>query len=257
MFANLNDQRPEAEKGFTLIELSIVIVIIGLIVAGVVGGEALVKQAKIRAQIAQLNKYKISYNSFKLGYNAIPGDMRNASDYWPFQNDGNGDGRISTNANAAYTDTENRRFFQHLSAAGLVNANYENTWQLGVGFPSLKINANKGMLATNTAITALPPNSRHQVSSLQGFSYKVALSLEYSIVLSGHPSFFNDYNGTASPRVYYSIDNKIDDGNPVEGIFKSLRVFNSIHGNCLTGVDGDYLVTNDEPSCIASYMLEK
>ncbi|MDG4546605.1 MAG: hypothetical protein PQ612_10630 [Rickettsiales bacterium] len=183
--------------------------------------------------------------------------MRNASDYWPLQNDGNGDGRISANANNAYNDTENRRFFQHLSAAGLVEANYENTWKLGLGFPSLKINANKGMLATNTAITALPPDSRHQVSSLEGFSYKVALSLEYSIVLSGHPSYFNDYNGTASPRVYYSIDNKIDDGNPVEGIFKSLRVFNSIHGNCLTGVDGDYLVTNEAPACIASYMLQK
>ena len=67
------------QEGFTLIELSIVIVIIGLIVAGVVGGQTLVLQAKIRSQISDFNKYKIAYNTFQLEYNAIPGDFNQAS----------------------------------------------------------------------------------------------------------------------------------------------------------------------------------
>jgi prepilin-type N-terminal cleavage/methylation domain-containing protein len=64
------------EKGFTLIKLSIVIVIIGLIVAGVVGGQAWVQQANIRGLISDINKYTIALYTFKLEYNAISGDMR-------------------------------------------------------------------------------------------------------------------------------------------------------------------------------------
>ncbi|MDA0782810.1 MAG: prepilin-type N-terminal cleavage/methylation domain-containing protein [Rickettsiales bacterium] len=98
MFITLKDRRPESEKGFTLIELSIVIVIIGLIVAGVVGGQALVNQSKLRTIITELNQFKFQINTFYLEYNALPGDMPNAHSYWPNCNSGatavqcNGDG---------------------------------------------------------------------------------------------------------------------------------------------------------------------
>lgn len=69
-------------KAFTLIELSIVVVIIGLIVAGVVAGQSLVKQAKIRGVIQNWQKYTAAVTAFQLQYNTIPGDMPNASSYW-------------------------------------------------------------------------------------------------------------------------------------------------------------------------------
>ncbi len=46
--------RSNLKMGFTLIELSIVIVIIGLIVAGIIGGQSLVRQAKVRPIITNI-----------------------------------------------------------------------------------------------------------------------------------------------------------------------------------------------------------
>ena len=66
----------------------------------------------------------------------------------------------------------------------------------------------------------------------------------------------NDYIGTSDPKTYSNIDTKIDDGNPIEGLFRSHRVWNSTQGDCLTGLDGDYLLTNERPSCLAGYIIE-
>lgn len=65
------------KKGFTLIELSIVLVIIGLVVGGVLVGRDLISAAAVRAQISQLEKFQTAVNTFKGKYNALPGDMNN------------------------------------------------------------------------------------------------------------------------------------------------------------------------------------
>jgi prepilin-type N-terminal cleavage/methylation domain-containing protein len=70
------------KAGFTLVELSIVIVIIGLIVAGVVGGQRLIKNAKVLSQVSDLKKYDVAFNAFVLQYDNVPGDLRAASSYW-------------------------------------------------------------------------------------------------------------------------------------------------------------------------------
>jgi len=61
--------------GFTLIELSIVMVIIGLIIGGVLVGNDLIEAAKIRSQITQIQKYHTAVNTFKLKYDYLPGDI--------------------------------------------------------------------------------------------------------------------------------------------------------------------------------------
>ena len=68
-----NNLNMRTNTGFTLIELSIVIVIIGLIVAGVVGGQAIVKQSKLRSLISEIDLFHVSINSFYLEYNYLPG----------------------------------------------------------------------------------------------------------------------------------------------------------------------------------------
>ncbi len=100
-------------KGFTLVELSIVIVIISIIIAGISAGVGVVKQSKILSTISDLNKFNLYINTFVLQYNAMPGDMKNASAYWSGAVDGNGNKKIEESLNV----------WNHLRLAGFtINA---------------------------------------------------------------------------------------------------------------------------------------
>ena|SRR5258708_11008841 len=61
--------------GFTLVEIAIVLVIIGLIIGGVMVGADLIAVAQVRSQIAQIERYNTATHAFQLQYNALPGDL--------------------------------------------------------------------------------------------------------------------------------------------------------------------------------------
>lgn len=63
------------KSGFTLIELSIVLVIIALVIGGVVVGKELLEATKIRTTLAQLDQFKTAVSTFKMKYGSLPGDM--------------------------------------------------------------------------------------------------------------------------------------------------------------------------------------
>ena len=62
-------------SGFTLVELSLVLVIIGLVAGGVLVGRDLIAAATIRSTISQIEKYKTAVNTFRTKYNYLPGDI--------------------------------------------------------------------------------------------------------------------------------------------------------------------------------------
>src|SRR5436305_84684 len=64
--------------GFTLIELAIVLVIIGLVVGGVLVGRDLIATSQLRATMTQVEKYNTAVKTFRTKYNALPGDMKAA-----------------------------------------------------------------------------------------------------------------------------------------------------------------------------------
>ena len=66
------------KKGFTLVELAIVLVIIGLIVGSVLGGKELIRAGEIRALIKQYNEFQTGVTTFNERFNGIPGDVNGA-----------------------------------------------------------------------------------------------------------------------------------------------------------------------------------
>lgn len=128
------------EDAFTLIELSIVLVIIGLIVGGILLGKDLIQQAEMRSVITQIEHYKTATHTFRDKYNALPGDMANAGSYWNLGSgcgsnamvqasdtcNGNGDGVIAAPvaANGFTISSEMSGFWNHLAHANLIEGQY-------------------------------------------------------------------------------------------------------------------------------------
>jgi prepilin-type N-terminal cleavage/methylation domain-containing protein len=109
------------EQGFTLIEIAIVLVIIGLLLGGVLKGQELITGARVRNLIGQQDGIKAAYFGFLDRYRALPGDYKNAQA--TIQNttkDGDGDGQIETGA----ANNEATLAWEHLARAGFINGSY-------------------------------------------------------------------------------------------------------------------------------------
>ena len=67
------------KKGFTLVELAIVMIIIGLLIGGILKGTEMIENAKVSATLSQVKAYQAAIYTFQDTYSAMPGDMRNAT----------------------------------------------------------------------------------------------------------------------------------------------------------------------------------
>jgi len=106
-------KRIHSQKGFTLVELAIVMTIIGLLIGGILKGQELMQNARVTSTIAQVKAYEAAVTTFRDSYNAFPGDLTNADTRVPSCNlncnavptAGGGDGVIGDPAWAGASGT--------------------------------------------------------------------------------------------------------------------------------------------------------
>ena len=105
------------QSGFTLIELAIVLVIIGLLLGGVLKGQELINSAKVKNMANDFKNIQIQIYSYQDKFRALPGDDKAATVNVAATTDGNGNGVIEGAWNATVGETFN--FWQHIRKAGL------------------------------------------------------------------------------------------------------------------------------------------
>ncbi|PCI21531.1 MAG: prepilin-type cleavage/methylation domain-containing protein [Piscirickettsiaceae bacterium] len=107
---NMNKQ-----SGFTLVEIAIVLVIIGLLLGGVLKGQEMIKNAEIKNFINDMNGLSAAMHTYRDRYQALPGDDNRATTHLAGvagMANGNGNGRI--------TGGERTEFYDHLRGAGII-----------------------------------------------------------------------------------------------------------------------------------------
>lgn len=116
------------QGGFTLIEIAIVLVIIGLLLGGILKGQELITQAKIRNVVNDFTGTTAAFYAYQDRYRAIPGDDRYAATRWtnPPATSGTGDGTI-TGTYSSTTGTESSWFWQDLRLSGLITGSGADT----------------------------------------------------------------------------------------------------------------------------------
>jgi prepilin-type N-terminal cleavage/methylation domain-containing protein len=198
------------QAGFTLVEIAIVLVIIGLLLGGVLKGQELITQARVKNIASDFNQVAAAVYGYQDRYRKLPGDDNGALTRWPngSTKGGDGNGVIDGNFNSATDDAEPRLFWQHLRLAGFITGDPKSQDQ-----PN---NAVGGIIGVQTGAGATDSTTHAQ---------EIIGTVLCSTNLTG--------------KVAVAIDNMFDDGNPSTG---SVRGFTQT-GSVVAG-SGDSPVGN-------------
>ena len=242
------------KEAFSLVELSIVIVIIGLLVAGTLAGADLIKTAKLKSVIGEIESYKIAVDNFKQQYEELPGDMRNATSFWTaVQNggtavaNGNGDGLIGISNDSDFT--EPYYAWSHLTLSKFVQGTFSGSSNVGAS-PGVNVPASKYWDGAGFSLRyhASPWAYTDPLGRLRSSNY----------IISGKGG--GNLNGLDMPaftqsNAYY-IDSKIDDGTANLG--KVVGGAWSGGGTCTTlvGARYNYATSLNTVSCTMFFMVE-
>jgi len=118
MKRKLPQVRGTQQTGFTLVEIAIVLVIIGLILGGVLKGQVLIDNAKYKNFVKQVESYRAAVYTFQDTYRALPGDIGviTALD-GATAGDGNG---VIDGAECNIDEEESCKVWSHLRYAGII-----------------------------------------------------------------------------------------------------------------------------------------
>ncbi len=227
----------QRQYGFSLVELSVVLVIIGLLVGGVTMGNELIRQYEIQTTVSQIGRYRTAVNGFLTAYNGLPGDITNATDYWGSQT-ANGDGDKLIVFRNNYGSYEGYRAWQHLGLAEMVNGYFTGTTTTGVAIPGIDLPAGK---LGSSAYTM-----EHGAMDIG----------EALVFLLGKPAAGTTtmkMQGALRPEEAMQLDDKMDDGRPNDGTVRGREGETSPVGSCV--LDGAYDTDKVGRDCFMGFVL--
>lgn len=228
--------RSSLQKGFTLIELAIVLVILGLLAGGILVGQDLIKAAEIRAVVSQKEKYDAAVNTFRGKYNALPGDISNPAAFGlsdgglstsTGRGDGNGLIQGSGSSSPLVYVGEPAMMWRHLSQANMIDESmtgittYDPATVIVIGettMPGAKSGRGSNIYLVN----------------IQGLNNYLLAGFRGSTT-AGTGEFTLAPNDTLSPTEALQIDSKTDDGLPISGTTRPVTLAASMNSAAAAG----------------------
>jgi prepilin-type N-terminal cleavage/methylation domain-containing protein len=199
----------QKQQGFTLVEIAIVLVIIGLLLGGILKGQEMITQAKIKNVIADMSGVSAAMYGYQDRYKALPGDDRNAATRWGVgvTDAGTGDGVIQGAYNAAVPAVGSNSaaneavfFWHHLRLSGFISGT-------GIEQP---FNAVSGRMGVQTSDGSAPGGA----------------SFTAGVLASGAPvTVFTSLmlcSANLPDRIAISVDSQTDDGVGTTGTVRGL-----------------------------------
>jgi prepilin-type N-terminal cleavage/methylation domain-containing protein len=258
--------RATDKQAFTLIELSIVLVIIGLIVSGILFGKELIATASYRQALKQMESISTAVHSFSIKYNCKPGDCAKATQFWQARTDGictshgcainqtfigtcdgGDDSIVDNNYSDGSVSGEGWTFWQQLGLAGLVRGQYVGACY-HQGSTSYAYFKDVTQPALSNLDTGLWPKGRYVIINGVIYTDSSAMRQGYTLI------------NPISPSGVFYMDSKIDDGYPARGLVQTGTItpttdpttYNPAIPNCETSYDpvtARYNLNANEPLC--------
>ena len=241
-------------SAFSLIELSIVLIIIGLLIGAVTGGASLIKSAKLRSVMSESRNYNIVVRSFYVKYDDLPGDYGSAVSG---SATGNANGRIEL----VNSDNEPEG---GIAWEQLINANITPA-----GYTPITADVSGATLSSQTpsGSSANIPASKFKgagwaFDNIDSFNYVIFTGPTGDIThtanaVTNYPST-DDNGGILLPEDANSIDSKVDDGLPQSG---EVRGYGEDHAtNTTRCTDGastpEYASDETTPNCALGFRID-
>jgi prepilin-type N-terminal cleavage/methylation domain-containing protein len=247
-------------NAFSLVELSIVLVILGLLVGGILAGQSLIRASELRSVIAEQSRWLTATQAFRDKYFALPGDMSNATSIWgkdstycsshpgsvgtPGTCNGNGNGQLY--GGGANSTGEMYQYWKQLVLAGLMEGTYT-----GIGG-----SAGEPVIGTNSPPAKLSPagwSATYFDNSDSGSASMWALNDGNMFIFGGQNTGNWNSTNTLRTQELWNIDTKLDDGKPAAGKVISYGWFGCTNGANNASFTADYALASSTIACSALF----